>query len=325
MKNNKIQNEMLTILASHHCNLSCRGCATLSPRSEKFFVSPDKIANDLSILGKYYHPTYLVLQGGEPLLHPNLLDVINAVRSSGISEFIQIFTNGLLLKRMPKQFWQNIDKICISQYSGFSLDAEKLKKYQQQANEHGVHLELHYIDSFREKFAESGTSDKELIRRIFSTCETTHIWRCHTLYDGHFYRCPHGALIPRVFRPDTESEFTRDGIKISDGHNFAGALQDYISSKEPLHSCSNCLGTAGRRSPHVQESAMVKRPIHTTEEVVNWEQLARLEKSFENPNRFKHKELIKTFGTRCLAYLPPAVRVSPRIRSLVCQAKKLLW
>lgn len=324
MKNNRIQEKMLGILVSHHCNLSCRSCANLSPRSEKFFVSADKVAEDLSVLSKYYHPRSVVLNGGEPLLNPHLLDVIDAVRSSGISDRIQIFTNGILLNRMPEIFWQGIDEICISQYHGHSLGAEELKSCQRQADKHGVYLELHYIDTFREKFSESGTSDSRLVRRIFSTCETAHIWRCHTLYNGYFYRCPQSALIPRVFRPDAVSEFMRDGLKVSDDPDFAASLQNFILSKEPLHSCSNCLGTAGRLFPHSQQSAGSSHLMRRTEEAVYWEQLERLEKSFKNPKRFKRREQIKTLGTRVLAYMPPAVRVSPRVRSMVCLAKRLL-
>ena len=192
MKRDKIQNIKLEILVSHQCNLSCRGCSNLSSRLKKFFVSPDTIANDLSVLGKFYQPEHINLNGGEPLLHPHLLEVIDAVRCSNISERIRILTNGLLLHKMPKQFWQSVDEVHVSQYPGKSFEVDELKECLRQAKEHNVYIELKYVETFHDKFAIDGTSNKQLVKRIYCACETANVWRCHTLLDGYFYKCSTG-------------------------------------------------------------------------------------------------------------------------------------
>ena len=101
IKNGKIQTSLCELNVVHHCNLSCRSCSHLSDRMNKYFVDPDQVLNDFSILAEYCHPQHIRLCGGEPLLHPHLLDVVDAVRDSGISECIRVVTNGTLLHRMP--------------------------------------------------------------------------------------------------------------------------------------------------------------------------------------------------------------------------------
>lgn len=106
IKNNKIYNpKACEIGINYNCKLSCRGCSHLSPAFIKRFEVPAPIFNACSILGKYYHPKYIKLVGGEPLLHPDLLQVIDAIRSSGLSNYIQVVTNGQLLANMSDEFW----------------------------------------------------------------------------------------------------------------------------------------------------------------------------------------------------------------------------
>ncbi len=312
-----LTNTMLGILVAHHCNLSCKGCSNLSPKMEKYFVSPYRVEKDLSILGKFYHPKYVSLQGGEPLLHPNLLDVIDAVRNSGISKCVKVLTNGHLLNRMPKEFWQSIDEVHISLYPSPNLDVEKFKQCHQKAKDENVYIEIHYTHTFREKFTDLGTSDKQLIKRLYSTCQTAHVWQCHILFDGYFYKCPQSALIPRVFHSETEHHFARDGIKVSETYDFYNALKNYIDSEEPLHSCFHCLGTAGRFFNHTQYHNKNNEPLYTTEELINWKRLRKLEKSLSNPKSLQEISQIRSIGKRILDSLPPAIRISPLVRRIV--------
>ncbi len=95
----KIQADHLELNIVHHCNLSCRACNHAAPRMPKHFAAPEALYRDLSLLGRYYRPASVHLLGGEPLLHPRLGDVVEAVRASGICPCIRIVTNGLLLLR----------------------------------------------------------------------------------------------------------------------------------------------------------------------------------------------------------------------------------
>jgi len=111
---NRIQSVGCEVNVVHQCNLSCRGCSHLSPAVPKAFVDPEIVYRDLSRLAAYYLAGNVRLVGGEPLLHRDLLQVIAAVRASGITECIRILTNGILLPRMPDAFWESVDEVQVS-------------------------------------------------------------------------------------------------------------------------------------------------------------------------------------------------------------------
>src|SRR4029077_4624851 len=174
----------------HHCNLSCRACSHLSPVLKKHAVNAEDVFRDFSALANHYAPHFVKLLGGEPLLHPGLLDVIDAVRSSGISSRIHVCPNGLLLSRMPTQFWEKVDLVEISVYPGVHLDYEQLKQACQHARDWNAEFAMLNHNFFREAYTEEGTEDQALVQRIYRTCKVAHIWGCNTVYDGYFFKCP---------------------------------------------------------------------------------------------------------------------------------------
>ena len=317
IRNGKIQARECLLNAVHHRNLSCRACSHLSPRAKKFFVDPDKVLNDLSILAKYYHPKHVSLMGGEPLLHPDLFGVVEAIRKSGISERIRIVTNGILLGQMPDLLWQSVDQVHISLYPGYRISVEELQVFQQRAREHGVDLELRYVDRFRESYTELGTTDARLVHRIYSTCQSAHICHCHTVCDGHFYRCSQSVFSPRLLQGSSEPSAVCDGLKLAHSETFGDDLLNFLLVEKPLESCRYCLGTVGRRFPHMQESRRVSRTPHSTEELVDWEYLEKLEKA-DNlfaPPCWLH--VANTLAKRALASMPPAVQLLPVVSRVI--------
>jgi hypothetical protein len=62
------------------------------------------------------------------------------------------------------------------------------------AHQHGVVIAFPAYDKFQESYSELGTTDEALVQRIYETCKLAHRWRCHTVADGWFYRCPKGRI-----------------------------------------------------------------------------------------------------------------------------------
>ena len=139
IQNGKVHTKRLEINVVHHCNLSCLGCSHLSPRLPKYFLSPDRLSHDLSILSKYCRPEFISLLGGEPLLHPDLIEIINVVRSSGISDRIRVVTNGRLLHKMPDQFWKDVDEVHVSLYPSHPIKVKDLAVIQAHARREAKH------------------------------------------------------------------------------------------------------------------------------------------------------------------------------------------
>jgi organic radical activating enzyme len=290
IRHSKIYSPRCEINLTSHCNLACRGCSHLSPVMPRSFADPAVVEHDLSRLARHYRVQTVRLLGGEPLLHPGLLEIVAAVRASSIAERICVVTNGVLLGRMPVEFWQQVDKVSISVYPGREPPPDQLQQFRQQADSYGTVLELNPFDRFRVPYAEDGTSDLPLVRRIYQTCKVAHVWRCHTVQSGYFYKCPQSVLLPQVLgRERGFDPITLDGIEIVDSPSFGSQLLAYLQSEEPLQSCRNCLGTVGNVFPHEQLARRSWREPQAgpTEALINLEYLRHLEAEPSAPDLWR--------------------------------------
>ena len=247
----KIRSSNCEINVVEHCNLSCKGCSHLSPVVPKHFVSPAEVLADLSILARHYRVDAVRLLGGEPLLHPDLPAIAAAVRASGVTERICVVTNGLLLARMDEHFWRAVDEVEVSLYPGRSPTAEQQSSFERMARAHHVELSMSRVHHFRQSYTEVANTDRALTERVFRSCKIVHGWRSHTVAHGLLFRCPQSYFLPRVLsghfdRPEV------DGLRIEDTDDFGERLLDFLTSADPLASCSQCLGSSGHLVSHVQ-------------------------------------------------------------------------
>lgn len=74
------------------CNLSCRACYNAPGAQVK---SLEQIREEFEILARGRRLDSLGIVGGEPLLHPQLDEIVRMIKSAGI--YVELFTNGLLL------------------------------------------------------------------------------------------------------------------------------------------------------------------------------------------------------------------------------------
>ncbi len=259
-----------------HCNLSCRACTHLSPAFKRCVTEPADVARDLAALATAYRPAFVKLLGGEPLLHPDLPAVIDAVRDSGITDWVLVCTNGLLLDRAGDDFWSRVDDVEVSAYPGREPSPEVLERAAEKAKAHDVRLQVYHHSHFREAYAEIGTTDRRLVAQVFRTCKSAHVWRCHTVHEGHFYRCPQSAFLPAILGPP--DELLADAVPLHPPAGLFDRLLSALTSTEPLTACRRCLGTAGRLFVHEQVPRRQWRAPQerTTEELLDPEYLERL-------------------------------------------------
>ncbi len=134
----------LDVQVCDHCNLRCAGCLHLAPLAEERFLNIETYERDLSRLasidGIENYFGSIALMGGEPLLHPRLVDVVRITRAHLPLQNVVLCTNGLLLKRMDDDFWCALVecdvKLLISPYPPH-VDYEGLTAL---AHEKGVHV-----------------------------------------------------------------------------------------------------------------------------------------------------------------------------------------
>jgi MoaA/NifB/PqqE/SkfB family radical SAM enzyme len=134
----------------------------------------------------------LYLVGGEPLLHPDIINTMIISRKYFKVGKIVIYTNGILLLKQSEKFWDECRKnkifIVISEYP-ISLDKKAIK---QKAAQHKV--KLNFLDT--SKFMNKVPLDldgKQDIRNSFKHCHRSNF--CVYLDNGKLYTC---TLIPTI-------------------------------------------------------------------------------------------------------------------------------
>jgi len=86
---------------AYGCNLDCPYCSQLSTY-QKGLVSADEMTHMFETWNKKIAPRVVGLQGGEPLLNPELEKITYETRRLWPKARIQIVTNGLLIPRIPE-------------------------------------------------------------------------------------------------------------------------------------------------------------------------------------------------------------------------------
>ncbi len=96
------------IKLTQHCNLKCRCCDEFSPLAKQEFINTKQLHRDLRRLAKLTKKQVdtIILSGGEPLLNPELTDIIKLVAKHFPDSNLELFTNGILVGEMGEDFWQ---------------------------------------------------------------------------------------------------------------------------------------------------------------------------------------------------------------------------
>ena len=98
----------IQIHMAEHCNLNCKGCNAFAPLIEECFVDIDEIKRDITRFSELSGGVVgsLTISGGEPLLNPNLTEILSYARRCFPKQSILIITNGLLLGNVGEDFWE---------------------------------------------------------------------------------------------------------------------------------------------------------------------------------------------------------------------------
>lgn len=185
---------------TRHCNLNCVYCANYSPIAEEEFLSADEYEKDAKRLSELFdgEAKRIILQGGEPLLHPQIHDFLRITRECFPIGQIVIITNGIPLPSMDVAFWDACKEYRIeispTEYP-LSLDYGKLSDL---TEEHGCVYLPHTFGIDRSHPKEMG---KNLIslqaqgspERNFARCGNAN--RCITLRHGKLYTCAQSAVV----------------------------------------------------------------------------------------------------------------------------------
>lgn len=95
----------LDVMVAYSCNLACKGCISLSDWPRDGVEPRNNLVRDLHRWSQLISPDVVTIFGGEPTLHPELIEVCQDVRKAWPDSTIRLITNGYLLNRIDPKFW----------------------------------------------------------------------------------------------------------------------------------------------------------------------------------------------------------------------------
>lgn len=219
-----------------NCNLNCRGCSHFSNiYGHRDKVPFDIFCRDLQKIADNIEIYSFLLLGGEPLLEDKINDYMRTARKILPRTIIQITTNGLLIPKQTKEFFEccreNDIRIIISAYKPTLRLKDKIIEILEEN-------QISYIiRENREEFSKnidlSGMADQDLAVR---QCRES---GCHFFRYGKLYKCPFEALANKLFEHYNLDIRFRGGVDIYDDKLDWNMLVDALSN-EPIDACRYC-------------------------------------------------------------------------------------
>jgi len=255
MHHDKIWRPAVEFNVTEHCNLSCTHCDHASSVMPTKLADLDSFTRDVTALAEVLEAREFKFVGGEPLLHPRLLDFLRVGRDSGIAARLIVVTNGVLLHKVPDEFWELIDGMWISIYPGvkYRFDWDWI---QQKANDHKIFIWRKETPEFAQRSLVEELKDEDLVQMVFDNCDLAHLESCHTIHEGRYYICaPSVWTEPRLALRGVAVETRQaDSVALHDNPTLRDDLDGLIRTEKPLEACRFCLGSWARRTPNEQMS-----------------------------------------------------------------------
>lgn len=212
----KVQLRLLEFHVVHHCNLTCAMCSHFSPRAAREFVSRQALARDVRQAASRLQPECVHVLGGEPLLHPELADLLPIFRPAFLQAQIKLVSNGVLVARRAPRLLPVLASegimLAVSVYPDAELDTSEIAEL---TGEYGVELEIWEQSTFLDFMNLKGDTDPGEAR---AAC---HMGDACNVRDGRLFPCPVTAWADFGHLPFDSS----DGVPLTaSAESVAGVL-----------------------------------------------------------------------------------------------------
>jgi organic radical activating enzyme len=217
------------------------------------FTPLETIERDVRSIANFVSTKEIRLSGGEPLLHPDIREIVRAIRNLNFAKRITLISNGVLIHKLNSDLLNSIDQLWISTYPHIKYkwkEAELRKRLKV----YGVRLWVRKVSSFSDTFLNQRNKDTKSVKQIFRRCRIVHDWKCNFIYEGRLYKCTVAPFMEERLRPlgINLNNKASDSVSIIDNPNIRDDIEKYFSDKSPLKACDFCLGTVGKSVEHRQ-------------------------------------------------------------------------
>ena len=221
-----------------HCNLQCKGCSHFAPLvKDKIFTDIEIFKRDFNRIKQLFENVYEIrLMGGEPLLHPELTDFCDFIRNLYPKTKVSIYTNGILLLKMPDEFWKECSRNNILVKITYYPIGLKVAEIKQKAKANNVRLKIpRQIKYFFKHLNIDGDSDQ---KTSFLNCRL--MFQTPQLRDGKLFPCFFPAYVPIFNQYFNQSLWVSEDDYIDIFDNIdPGAIIEFLN--RPIPMCRWCV------------------------------------------------------------------------------------
>jgi hypothetical protein len=262
----------------------------MSPFIRSRLPIEEELTRDMGRLSTAMSADEIRILGGEPLLNQRIVPILKAARASGIAGRVVVVTNGILLHRMSREFWANVDEVRLNLYPDTRPTERLVEQARQRATESGTQLVISQYSSFRVTVVTEPHSPDSITTMIFRTCKNAHLYHCHLVHAGWLYKCACPPYLSEFLKSTPKSDYQaeQDGFDIHRATDLRTQLWAFLTNRSPLDACRHCLGYVGKKQSHHQLSLQNHRNVRS-QPVTRKTHLSRV---------ILTKESLKYFGRR---------------------------
>lgn len=234
----------LVLVVGQACNLKCKNCGNFCPISlpETKHYNIKSVVESMEIILKNVHSiNYLQIQGGEPFLYKDLLDLLIFLKQYRKIKNIVFATNGMILPSEAIMNQIKEDKRIEVRISDYKL-SQTPKKLQVYLAEMGIPFSYYEFAGNNGEWSDLGGVDLMPVNEIeakshFETCAFN---TCLTLENGELTYCSRAT---NSYKLQGFSRKSNDYLIISNKRDFKRNLRKFVKNRHVMEACRYCNGT----------------------------------------------------------------------------------
>lgn len=188
----------INVCITQKCNLKCKYCSHLMPLFDKpIHYEICKILQTMQKLLEtvdYVHR--LGILGGEPFLHPDLIDITKKLLSQRKIGFVEILTNGTCLPS-DALLEQLSDERILVRISDYGISSKIISKFISKLEYYKILYQV-YVEHNWHDYGLSNTPycrSESQLKDIFRTCSSSD---CYQIKNGKLYHCAYSGSIEEL-------------------------------------------------------------------------------------------------------------------------------
>lgn len=243
--------ESFEVHIAEHCNLRCEQCSNFSPFNKPKFLSAQDVENQFRFLKNHINPDVIKIVGGEPLLNPEIGEIIEKIKEVFPTTPLRVVSNGLLIYRLSEDSFAKLDQLWVSNYISVPNSERNIERIFALARKYELVLNIKNVTEFSKVMPDAPLSAIQ-VEDSFRNCWMRH--RCLIVRNGRFFKCTRAAYIDDYLKTTKQMDTDyaeKDGILLS-APDFNDQVLRMLNSNTPINSCEYCLGNTGGSFPQRQ-------------------------------------------------------------------------